>query len=345
MKRKLKNGVRRVVVALFTPSSMIRRKLRVAIWTVMWVGAAGLFAADEPWLVYSATETRQAPVINGRLDDACWREIEQTRPFVCTGGAAAPNDSRGMACWDARNLYVGFICAESMLADIRKKKADGLLQPFDESVEIFVDADHDHFTYVQFRVDIVGNRDTRIGQELDQTMDKRWSGAAAEGQSQWTAEAAIPWELVTKRQPTEKTVWGLNLNRCRLFRPEGKWTCWSDTKGPFHSPERFGHLIFFSYSTFLPSYFAASFRATRDEISQIQRRLKTATAADTDRLTLLQLESEQLIKALRAAPMVKGSEAAAFYSQGVAQERKWESFQCEMNLRLISSLSTPSGTK
>ncbi|MBI4028333.1 MAG: hypothetical protein HY360_25335 [Verrucomicrobia bacterium] len=346
-------GGRRFVVAIFTtkattkrrpPSSMTREKLLVTIWVVMWVCATWLSAAEEPWLVYAATKTDKAPVVDGRLDEPCWQGIEQTRPLTCIGGAAAPIVTKGMACWDAKNLYVGLVCAEPMWAAIQQKKADGLLKPFDESVEIFIDADHDHFTYIQFRVDFLGNRDAHVGPDPDSTMDKRWTGAAAQDQDQWTVEAAIPWNLVTKRLPDEKTIWGLNLNRSRTISAEGGWTCWSDTKGPFHSPSKFGHLVFFPYPIFLQNYFAASFRATKEEIDRSRRRLKVANAADADRMKLLQAESDQFLKSLQSIPIAGGAEAAADYTKGGDQERKWESFQSEVNLRLIRNLSATSKT-
>lgn len=318
-------------------------------WWMTWFGifltAGSLFAAEEPWLVYAATKTGKVPVVDGRLDEPCWQNLEQTRPLTCIGGATAPIVTKGMACWDAKNLYIGLVCAEPMLAAIQRKKADGLLKPFDESVEIFIDANHDHFTYIQFRVDFLGNRDTHVGPDPDPTMAQRWTGAAAQAQHQWTVEAAIPWNLVTERLPEEKTVWGLNLNRSRSIRPEGGWTCWSDTKGPFHSPSRFGNLVFFPYPIFLQSYFAASFRATQEEIDRDRRRLKVANATDDDRMKSFQTESEQFLKSLKSTPITSGAEAAADYAKGVDQERKWESFQSEVNLWLIGSLSTASKAK
>ena len=233
---------------------------------------ARVSAAEEPWLVYAATKTETPPVVDGRLDDPCWQGIERTRPMTCIGGAAAPVATTGMACWDDKNLYLGLICPEPQMAAIRQKKAEGRLRPFDESLEIFLDAAHDYFTCHQFRVDIVGNRDTYQVTDRNKSLDDRWTGAAAQEKDRWTVELAIPWKLVASGRPDETTVWGLNLNRNRSAGSEGGWTCWSDTKGPFNSPSRFGNLVFFPYPVFLQSYFSAAFRSGYDEMEQLNRR-------------------------------------------------------------------------
>ncbi len=320
-------------------------KRRLMTWLAACLAAGSVRAADEPWLAYPATMVREAPVIDGRLTDACWQGLEQTRPLTCIGGAPAPIVTTGMACWDTQNLYIAITCGEPLMDAVNRRKTEGLMEPFHESVEIFIDADHDRFTYVQFRVDLSGNRDTHEGYGLNATMDDRWSGAVAQDKDQWTVEAAIPWNLVTKSRPDEKTVWGLNLNRTRSIGSEGAWTCWSDTKGEFHSPTRFGDLIFFPYPAHLRHCFSAAFDGYWSEINRLSRRYPGIAAICGAQIQSLQTECDQFLKALESSSIAKSDQADSFRRQGAALEGKLENLRDEVYLQVIRAMASGPGGK
>lgn len=321
----------------------MRRRLMTVLAACL--AAGSLRAADEPWLAYSAAKVREAPAIDGRLTDACWRGLEQTRPLTCIGGAAAPIVTTAMACWDAKNLYVAFTCGEPLMEAVNRRKTDGSMNSFDESVEIFIDTDQDRFTYLQLRVDICGIRDTHRNHDPDTALDNRWNGAAAQGQDQWTVEAAIPWSLVADRRPDESTVWGLNLNRNRSISPQGGWTCWSDTHGGFHAPSRFGNLVFFPYPIFLRSYFADVFRSNDEAIQRLKPRGPAVTAQSETQLAAIKADNEHFLESLEAAPINGGQDAAAYYARGLDQQRKLDVLQDEILLHVIKNLASASRDK
>jgi hypothetical protein len=327
---------------------MNRKNLSAAILVVMWVCTGRLSAADEPWLAYAATKIEKPPVIDGRLDDPCWQSIERTRPMVCIGGAAAPVATTGMACWDDKNLYLGLVCPEPDMAAVRQKEAEGRLRPFLESVEIFLVAAHDHFSCLQFRVDVAGNRDTYEGEDRDKSLDQRWSGAAARASDRWTVEMAVPWKLVASGRPDEKTVWGMNLNRNRSIESEGMWggcTCWSDTKGPFNSPSRFGDVVFFPYPVFLRSYFSTAFDSSYREMEELNRRSPTAAADSKTRLAAIKQADQRFLKSLESAAIVRGQDAAAPYARGMEQQRKLALLQDVIVLQTVRDLASTPGNK
>lgn len=232
---------------------------------------AGITSASDSFLIYSASKVAHAPVIDGKLDDACWRDAEQTAPFVKIGGSNSPVETRGRLCWDEGRLYIALVCSEPRMDALKERLQRGLLDPMEESVEIFIDSDYDKFTYLQFRVGVRGERDTHRGNDPADSLTPRWRGAAAVNADNWTLEAAIPFTLL-ERKPSSRALWGLNLNRQRCLDPLVLWTCWSDTQGGFHSPSRFGHLIFSGYAEWVQNYYWSRAAGKIEELADLIHR-------------------------------------------------------------------------
>lgn len=312
------------------------KDLLVVCWVMF--TAARLLAAEEPRRVYSASNVLAAPVIDGTLNEVCWQAAAPTAPFVCIGGAAAPVATVGMMCWDATNLYVAFVCDEPSLAALQRGMASGTPRPWEESVELFLDIDRDRFTCTHLRMDILGNRDSRPdGDALDPAMDQRWKGAVALGAGRWTVEMAIPFEVLGGCPSNEGALWGINLNRSSAHG----WMCWSDTKGAFLSPDRFGDLVFHPYPVFLRSHFAARFRSAQEEIERLDRRSGPDSAQPDASFAAFQTEDERFLKSLEFAVIKDGQEAAAFYARGLEQERKLEALRGERHLEAIRAMAGP----
>lgn len=237
--------------------------------------------AEEPFLVYCAGRAAETPVIDGKLTESCWQKAEETAPFVRIGGSPAPCETRGRVCWDDEHLYVAIVCPEPLMPAIQERRRARAMGFMEESTEIFVDSDYDRITYLQFRVGIQGERDTHRGNDPDDGLTDQWRGAAAIGNDAWTVEVALPFGLLGAR-PAPGAVWGLNLNRQRCVNPDGMYTCWSDTKGGFHSPDRFGRLLSQPFPAWLPDYCDQHAEALLGEMTAITRSYpfcQTAAAA------------------------------------------------------------------
>ncbi len=76
---------------------------------------AGLAAPEAPRtpvqvpVVYVNT----APVIDGKLDDACWTQAARLTDFyVLDLDQPVPEETTGLICVDDKAIYVGFICKD-----------------------------------------------------------------------------------------------------------------------------------------------------------------------------------------------------------------------------------------
>lgn len=63
------------------------------------------------------------------------------------------------------------------------------------------------------------------------------------GEKEWTLEMAIPFSAL-KVKPREGDAWGFNICREHWAHGRKEISAWSLTRGGFHNPRAFGHLIF-----------------------------------------------------------------------------------------------------
>lgn len=297
------------------------------------VGAA--FSADE-FLVYSAAKTASPPVIDGKLTEPCWKNAEQTLPFVAIGGEAVPIATRTMVCWDSKNLYVAFICQEPMMKEIKKRIAEGLEDPWNESIEMFFDTTYSHFDYIQLRVGVTGAQDARRKYELDEDLNRKWKSAISLGNDAWTVEAAIPFTMLSAKPPsTTETIWGVNFNRARSISPDVPGSlCWSDTKGGFHSPDRFGNLIFFPYQVWLTSFFRERFMEVDRETASLRKTYRWLPK--TEQMDSLYSKETAFFADVSKAGTLSGEQAAKLFTQGKELIAEAEEMREAVYLDIIS---------
>lgn len=197
--------------------------------------------------VLEVPKTATPPVLDGRLDDACWKDAATADHFVQLGSdLPAKEQTVARLTYDDRALYLGFLCRESNMGQVLAQKTkhdDGVWQ--DDCIEIFLDPRHDHRTYCQFIVNSIATRqEARMGDgaRLDSKWDGEWEAKAARDESQWTVEVAIPFASVEAKPG----IWGINL--CREECPTGELSCWAKQMKRFASvPEElalFGDLVF-----------------------------------------------------------------------------------------------------
>ena len=89
------------------------------------------------------------PVIDGSLDDLCWSRCEVATDFQLLDGAGrATQQTECMTAYDARNLYLAFVCHESDPSGIRAQcyTRNGPVW-FDDCVEAFLDTRFDRYSY------------------------------------------------------------------------------------------------------------------------------------------------------------------------------------------------------
>jgi hypothetical protein len=145
--------------------------------------------------------------------------------------------------YDPQNLYLGVKCLESDMKNLKTPTTttDG---PFwmDDSIEFFLDANHDHETYWQFAATAKAVR--YDNQQGDSLWNCHWQAAAQHEPEAWTVEAAVPFADLKTAPPQVGDLWGFNLCRERQAGGRLELYNWADVQRVFQNPPRFGHLAF-----------------------------------------------------------------------------------------------------
>ncbi len=286
--------------------------------------------------IYSASRVSEPPRIDGALDDACWTTAEKTAPLVAIGGQAVDISTTGMLCWDDKMLYIAFVCNEPLMNVLEERIRPGQVQDFDESIEVFLDADYDRYSYVQLRVGVKGERDSRYGTQLDPEIHKRWSAGVRRGKDRWTVEMAVPFELLSDSRLQPDTIWGLNLNRQRLVDAgREKWTCWSDTKGGFHSPARFGRLFFADYPLWLRCHYAVLKGSLMDAIEDLMMRYPDAGRPLMPELNRLDEAWLAFLQTIAKAAPDTGGKCKELLPRGTEAVNRYKDFLARLRLSVI----------
>ncbi|HUV38721.1 MAG TPA: sugar-binding protein, partial [Planctomycetota bacterium] len=101
-----------------------------------------------------------SPVVDGRLDDACWTTALHLTGFTRPGSDESP--AQPIEAWVTRDETTLYVAARCAVADVTKIKADitvendGVWQ--DDAVEVFVRTGTDFLDYDQFIVNSISTR-------------------------------------------------------------------------------------------------------------------------------------------------------------------------------------------
>ncbi|MFH1476140.1 MAG: carbohydrate-binding family 9-like protein [Verrucomicrobiota bacterium] len=192
------------------------------------------------------------PVIDGRLDDACWKRSVELGPFVRMAGGELPReDSRAYLVYDDKYLYLGIECDESLLDErlqrtheIKREMKDRDAAVYaDDCVEIFLQPDPAQGAYYHLVINSLGTLyDARCGK--DGATDKGWNSnakiAVSSDQKAWRVELAMPWSDFDLAAREGRR---FRFNICRHACPSQEYTCWSPTGTGFHQPDKFGVVV------------------------------------------------------------------------------------------------------
>jgi len=165
-----------------------------------------------------AVRAENPPIIDGKLDDACWAAAETVTGFVeMTTDRLASRQSFGYVCYDDAMLYIGMKCMmpRGMRPRGRARPHDSYLVA-DEIVEIMIDPGLSRSDYFHFMINAYGSTydavNWRGGALRDPAWNADWAAGAHIGEDYWSAEAAIPFHALGL-SPGVGPVWGINLCR------------------------------------------------------------------------------------------------------------------------------------
>ncbi|MBT3378554.1 MAG: DUF4838 domain-containing protein [Lentisphaerae bacterium] len=149
--------------------------------------------------VAKAVRTSTAPVIDGVLSDAVWKDADVLTDFI-RWGQTTPSayPTRAKLAHDGTNLYVALECFQDTSAlHCDAADRDGSTWK-DDSIEMFINPGLEEFPYIQFIInakgaffDLWGKADDESYQErVSVNFDCRWAAKVAP--DRWTAEMVVP---------------------------------------------------------------------------------------------------------------------------------------------------------
>ena len=240
---------------------MITTKLSGLILTLGLLTAGGSVAGQSRDLpVYEVSRTATPIRIDGKLDDAVWANAPPFSGFRSNlDGSPPPLQTVAKALYDDTFLYFSFRSWDDNIWATYKTRDQHLWD--EEVVEVFLQADPQHSSYIELEVNPLGTMldiyllgiRKPLRYESWNSQKLRWaiqvSGTVdgKDGDKEWTCEIALPLEdVVTAKNlpPRAGDRWRLNLYRMEQ-RPRPALIAWSPTfKDDFHLPDKFGELVF-----------------------------------------------------------------------------------------------------
>ena len=179
---------------------------------------AGAQEADVPVALCARVE--QAPTVDGRLDDAAWRQCEPLTPFVKLDGTGPANQQTEVRlCWDGSSLFLGCELLESEMGKLQAEETppDSGQLFRNDCVEIFVQPDPAIGEYFHLVASAAGSTYDAIarGGPIDWTPE--WSVQVSRGTDRWFLEAAVLLGQIRLGEVREGQT--IRFNVCREEKP------------------------------------------------------------------------------------------------------------------------------
>jgi len=200
--------------------------------------------------------------IDGVLDEPAWQAAPTMVLREARGGGAPQQPTVARLLWDDTFLYASWVCEDRDIWGTMTQRDDHIYD--EEVVELFLDADGDGIGYVEIEVSprntvldlFVLNRDDRWKQLWSWRSEGLRTAVVVEGDPtrrgtpdrRWTVEMAVPLDdLLTAPHlpPQPGDVWWGNVYRIDRAEDGDEFSAWSPVyRGTFHTPARFGRLLF-----------------------------------------------------------------------------------------------------
>jgi photosystem II stability/assembly factor-like uncharacterized protein len=214
----------------------------------------------KPVLVCRFADTR--PLLDGKLDDACWQSAQAvTLHDTADRGTAVKVSASGTGkepadelaekfptvvrlAYDREFLYVALQCGhppECHVDPVKRRGHDADLRSYDR-VSLLLDLDRDYSTCYHLQVDQRGC----VWEDCwgDRTWDPRWFVATHSEAGRWVVEAAIPMQTLTGDVVTRGKTWACNVVRVLPGRGVQAWSLPAEAPEESLRPEGMGLLMF-----------------------------------------------------------------------------------------------------
>jgi hypothetical protein len=193
----------------------------------------------------------KAPVIDGKLDDACWKKAKESAPMTDEYGFPLKLKTTFKICQKDEVLYLAFHCAnepgkskQSGGGSDGKDAHDRINLWYGENIEVFLDPDNgDTPAYYQLVVtpfDQTGDLFNTRPQDPERQWEPEYQVKSTWSDDAWTVEYAIPFKVFSRTDTIYENI-GMNVHRVDgTYWGIGAWSA-GRTEG-FHFPHRFGEI-------------------------------------------------------------------------------------------------------
>jgi hypothetical protein len=190
--------------------------------------------------------TAKAPVIDGQLDDAMWKEAALFTDFKPRSGEPAKGKARMLVAQDNKALYIAVECYEDedvlkeLVADCTRH--DGAVWQ-DDSVELFL-GPQGAGNYYQIMVNskgIVSDAFYATPGQSDATWDPQFPSAVKVGNESWVVEMALPWGIFDRSKAID-TIWAFQCQHQRVAGGSER-LMFVAFQGSSHQSDKFGRLL------------------------------------------------------------------------------------------------------
>ena len=228
------------LVALLPDAQATGGALRL-LWRAETKGIAPTSGELEVPVVAGATCQRfpTAPGVDGVLQPGEWDSAARIDGFFgAQDGKPAARPTTVLLGHDAANLFLAVLCGGQPKPQAVQRAHDGPVWE-DDAVEVFLQPGGAG-GYYHLAVNAAGSRyDACCAPGIDKSWNAPWQAAARTAEAGWTVEMAIPFASLHARP---EGAWRLNFGREEA--DTGSATCWSPTFDGFHTPGRFGEVVF-----------------------------------------------------------------------------------------------------
>ena len=215
--------------------SFLKQSIRI-VMLVAGMGGAVVLAEEAPRLQVSKVEV--PPVIDGKLDDACWKRAQVAGNFTQRNpdeGVPATQKTEVRVCFDDKNLYISFRNFDTEITRINRSvmQRDASVGS-DDFIFVLLDPFRRGKEGYYFRMNANGalgdgKVDPRRGAPRME-WDALWDGASQIDDKGWSAEMVIPFRSLSF--DPKKMNWGINFGRWMPRRQEEmRWTAASRNRG------------------------------------------------------------------------------------------------------------------
>jgi hypothetical protein len=221
--------------------------LLISNWSVLAIPVSPLLLKNnvqpepEPERSVNVSHVSSVPVINGSLDDKEWALATVIKDFWVASQQKAPSEkTEVLILADNDTLYIAFRCYDSQVNNIVAYQAtrDGS-HGYDDHVTVQLDTYHNHRSISEYSVNAIGTQSDVIAGGRARKIEWKgdWHAAVSRTDYGWSAEMAIPFEILNYRN--SDTIFGVNFLRYHNRTLEhSRWAAIT----PQQRPEEMGHL-------------------------------------------------------------------------------------------------------